>query len=220
MARPIHADAEATRKRILHAASGLFSEKGAASTSMREIAKHAEVSMATVHHYYGGKAELYLACVEAMYGEMRTLREELRGAFETTSDLDQIIDIGVRRGCRFARRHRPAVQLMTRIVLDTGGLEAAKREEFLLPFLDQGAALLSPLFPRSARHLRLTLLSINYLITRFTLNSERETALVVGLAEESTDEAQLAVEDYLIAATRDLLGMPHRKSKNDEGEGD
>ena len=80
MSRPIHADAEATRGRILTAARKLFSERGIGSTSMRMIAKEAGVSAAMVHHYFGSKVDLYQASVEGMYQELRELQAELRAA--------------------------------------------------------------------------------------------------------------------------------------------
>ena len=77
MARPIQADAAATRERILHAASDLFSDRGLARTTTREIAKASEVSLATVHHYFGGKADLYRACIGNMYAGLEALTDEL-----------------------------------------------------------------------------------------------------------------------------------------------
>jgi AcrR family transcriptional regulator len=212
MARPIAADAEATRRRILAAARALFSEHGLAETTMRQIASEADVSMATVHHYYGGKNDLYRACIEAMYVELSKLRSELEELFLTSRagdpSLGAFIDAAVRRSYAFAHAHRPIVQLMMRTILSTGELEADKRERYLLPFLDEGARVLAPLLGQSPLRVRMALLSLNHLIVRFTLAAPRELALVVDRPDASDEEAIRAVEDYLVALARDQLAVP------------
>ena len=70
MGRPIQANAAATRDRIRASAVQLFAVQGEAATSTREIARGAGVSLAMVNHYFGSKAGLYTACVDAMYEEL------------------------------------------------------------------------------------------------------------------------------------------------------
>lgn len=52
-----------TREKILAAARDLFAEKGFDGTSLRAIARAADVDPALVHHFYGGKDGVF---VEAM----------------------------------------------------------------------------------------------------------------------------------------------------------
>lgn len=199
MARPVQADPAVTRARILEAASALFADDGIAETSMRTIARAAGVSMATIHHYYGGKADLYAACVDAMYEELTALQGELDGALSRPlGDLRGLIDVAVRRAYAFARRHRATVRLMVRTVLDTGALPDDRRERHLRPFLDRGAALLAPLTGRDPMSVRLTLLSINHLITRYALGAPEELALVLLGRADATDEAERLVADHLV----------------------
>ena len=209
MARPIQANAAATQHRILVAASSLFSRAGLAPTTMREIARDANVTMATIHHYYGGKQALFAACVDAMYAEMETLGDEIEDALSGWSGsrgaLGEFIDEAVRRSYAFARRHRPAVQLMMRTVIDTGELDAEKRARYLLPNLERGAELLAPLLGVTTERVRVALLSINYLITRFALSTPRELALVTGNPDANADEAIRVVEEYLVSIARDQL---------------
>lgn len=215
MARPVQADAEATRRNILAAASALFSDKGVAPTTTRQIAKAAGVSLATVHHYFGGKNDLYRACVDAMYSELDGLRAEIESSLLEARDrgapLGELVETAVRRVWRFARRHRPAVQLMVRTVLDTGEMEPGKRERYLLPFLDQGTAFLAPVLGRPAFEVRCALLALNYMMTRFTLSSAAELAIALDMAGAPDDQVLGAVEDYLARRARaELTGEDPR----------
>ena len=55
---------EATREKILLAASSLFAEKGLLGTSAKDIAKKAEVSTGLMYHYYKTKEDMYNAIVD------------------------------------------------------------------------------------------------------------------------------------------------------------
>jgi AcrR family transcriptional regulator len=215
MARPVQADAEATRRNILAAATGLFSDKGLAPTTTREIARSAGVSLATVHHYFGGKNELYRACVDAMYTELDGLRAEIEASLLEArargAGIDELVEAAVRRVWRFARRHRPAIQLMVRTVLDTGEMERDKRERYLMPFLDQGTGFLAPLIDRPAFEVRCALLALNYLMTRFTLSSAAELAIALDMAGAPDDQVLGAVEDYLARRARAELTRGDRQ---------
>ncbi|MBD0742146.1 TetR family transcriptional regulator [Streptomyces sp. CBMA152] len=65
--RPPRAQAEAgpgARERILEAARAEFAQRGYDKTSVRGIAKAADVDAALVHHYFGTKDEVFEAAVE------------------------------------------------------------------------------------------------------------------------------------------------------------
>lgn len=204
MARPVGADAEATRARILGSASRLFSASGFGDTSMRDIASAAQVSLATVHHYFGGKDELYRACLDAMYEELQALRGELTAKLTEAASLRDIIEQAVRATFRFAREHRAAVQLSMRDVVDTGELPEERRTGMLLPFLDDGAALLSQMTGQAEAQVRLSLLSMNHLIARYALTTSRELQLITRVKGEP--RAELAIEDHLVSVALSLLG--------------
>jgi AcrR family transcriptional regulator len=53
-----------TRQAILEAARVDFAEQGYDGTSLRGIARRAEVDPALVHHYFGGKPQLFAAVME------------------------------------------------------------------------------------------------------------------------------------------------------------
>jgi AcrR family transcriptional regulator len=53
-----------TRQAILEAARGDFAEQGYDGTSLRGIARRAAVDPALVHHYFGGKPQLFAAVMD------------------------------------------------------------------------------------------------------------------------------------------------------------
>lgn len=201
MARPVNADSNATRMRILESATLLFSERGDRS-SVRDIAKGADVSLAMVHHYFGSKDDLYSACVEAMYEKLAELRAHLLGAVHPDS-VDSVLEQSVRAVFRFARAHLPTVRLLMRSVVTAGALDVERREGFLLPFLDQVSQLVAPSSGRSAEELRLPLQSLVFLHGRYAIADADELMLVTGTS--SSADAVRAVEDHLVATARRLL---------------
>ncbi len=62
-----NATTEAIRKRILESTIHLHSKKGIFGTSWKDIAHHADVSLATVYNYFPSLDELVPACGELMY---------------------------------------------------------------------------------------------------------------------------------------------------------
>lgn len=57
----VRSDGIEARERLLHAALGLFAEKGFSKTSTREIALAAGANIASISYYFGDKAGLYRA---------------------------------------------------------------------------------------------------------------------------------------------------------------
>jgi AcrR family transcriptional regulator len=54
------------REQILDAANALFSERGYDEVSIEDIASSAEVTRGLVHHYFGGRKEVYIALLERL----------------------------------------------------------------------------------------------------------------------------------------------------------
>jgi len=63
-------DAPTARDRILAAAREEFAERGFEKTSMRAIAKAADVDSALVHHYFGTKEQVFEASIEVAIGPL------------------------------------------------------------------------------------------------------------------------------------------------------
>lgn len=186
MARPANTDSSETRARILQAAATCFSSSGASGASTRQIARAAGVSLATLHHHFRGKEGLYAACVDAMYEEFSGVRLELMAA-EGASAAARIRD-AVRRSFVFACAHREAVRLTTIDAIERGRTEAKTRVDVLLPAIEEGAAALASFSGRDEADLRLALRSLSYLVVRYALTDPSELALILGLAEEGSDE--------------------------------
>ncbi len=68
-----------TRSQILRAASAVFAEVGYSEASIRGIAQRAEVDAALVHHYFDGKASLFIEAL-GLPGGMREVPAEPREA--------------------------------------------------------------------------------------------------------------------------------------------
>ena len=62
------ASSDKTRQRILTVAERLFARQGLGSTSLRAIAREADVSFALVSYHFGTKDDLYQAIFERRYG--------------------------------------------------------------------------------------------------------------------------------------------------------
>src|SRR6478735_1429077 len=60
------------RAQILDAANTLFAERGYEGVSIDDIAKEAGVTRGLIHHYFGGRKEVYIAMIE----RLETIREE------------------------------------------------------------------------------------------------------------------------------------------------
>ena len=54
------------RDQILDAANALFAERGYDEVTIEDVAKAAGVARGLVHHYFGGRREVYLALVERL----------------------------------------------------------------------------------------------------------------------------------------------------------
>lgn len=71
-----------TRAEILHEARTSFAEAGFAGTTVRGVARAAEVDPALVHHYFGSKADLFLAALEIPVDPRRVLSEVAEGGLD------------------------------------------------------------------------------------------------------------------------------------------
>ena len=215
MARPVQANAQATRLRVLEAACSLFAEQGLSLTTTRQIAKMSGVSLATMHHYFGCKAELYKACIDITYQDLATLADELEEAsrnLEGATDLRALLDMAIRRSYEFARRHRPSIRLLMRIILNKGEADPELRERYQMPLLERGVTLLAAATLRPVANVRITFLALHHLIVHFALSTTREIATVTGNPDATAEECFLLIEDYLVSMALTQLGIQGESS--------
>lgn len=212
MPRPVNADATATKARVLRAASRLFSDHGRHGGSIRAIAREADVSVATVHHYFGNKEALYAACVEEMYAAMVAMQGELASALAAGGDPRAQIDAAVRRGFAFVCEHTDAVRLQLRQVVDAGEIDEEQQARHRLPTLEAGVALLAEATGQPAAALRLPMLSLTHLMVRYAVASPADRARQVG-GGATPGEATEAIIAHLLAVAHALLPSPRATSR-------
>lgn len=224
MARPVNANADETRRRVLSSACQLFAQNGVRDTSIRQVAREAGVSLGAVHHYFGSKAELRRRCVATLYGALSTslhpvaevfdeALDELRAAGDTGAALETLLDRVIRDGFRFAREHDAALRLLMRGVAESGELDPEWRARAHLVFLDQTSRALAPMLGRPVAELRLLVQSVIALGMRYAVASPLELALMTGVAgadatavsDTQASEALARIADHLVAVGQALF---------------
>ena len=65
--RPSGSTGEITAPRILRVAMQVFGRRGYEATSMKEIAKAANLTVGSIYHYYPSKADLFIAAAGELY---------------------------------------------------------------------------------------------------------------------------------------------------------
>ena len=70
-------DAEASRARILAAATAEFARHGLSGARVDTIARRAKANKRMLYYYYGGKEALFLAVLEAAYARIRGEEQKL-----------------------------------------------------------------------------------------------------------------------------------------------
>ena len=212
MARPVHADADATRRRILESAVSLFADRGLDGASVRDVASGADVSLAMVSHYFGSKDDLYGACVAAMYEELLSMRADLERELDGRAPLDELFARAVTTTFRFARAHRTAVRLLMRAATATGEVAPPGRQ-LLLGAIDLIAGAVERRTGRPAADVRLPVQSLVFLVARYAAQDEGELAAVAGLPPRERRRAVEAVEAHLVGLALTLLTPRTRKAR-------
>lgn len=195
MSRPVDADPQVTRQRILDAAVALLGSEGATLTT-REVARRAQVSASTVHLHFGNNRGLLDACIDTIYYDgWREMASELQGLIASGERTEVIVERAVRTGFRYMRGHRHAARALERLVAEEGGLDRPRRVLAEEPVLAVAANVLGPRLSLSAREVRLRGKSIAIMVGRYSLMSD-ETAR--ALAQVGAEQDPFAIlEDHL-----------------------
>lgn len=67
----------ATKERILKAGLAEFGSKGYGGARTNVVAQRAKCNIRMIYHYFGGKQELYLACLDRVYSHIRQEEQKL-----------------------------------------------------------------------------------------------------------------------------------------------
>jgi AcrR family transcriptional regulator len=94
-------DPEGRRRQIVDAARTVFSEKPYNSVSMNDIARSAGVTRGLIHHYFGGKTQLFGAVVQSL-----AARAPAQVSASPEMPPDDVIALGVAAWLDFVAEHR------------------------------------------------------------------------------------------------------------------
>ncbi len=102
-------DAEATKRRILDAATAEFAGHGYGGARVDQIAEAARTNKRMLYYYYGSKEALFLATLEAAYDHIRAAERELH--LEELSPLEALEEL-VRFTWNYFVRHPEFMMLL------------------------------------------------------------------------------------------------------------
>lgn len=93
LGRPVGADGEQTRRRIMTAAMRCVAEVGYSKTTIREIARFADMTSGSLYHYFANKSELLTATAEEIENIVRPrLRAAAAGSGDVAAQLEAVLD--------------------------------------------------------------------------------------------------------------------------------
>lgn len=111
-----------TRERVLLAAEQLFADQGFDQTSLADVGRLAGVSRATPGYFFGSKAELYRAVLEACFQKVReAVRSGRERARATEAPPEAVLAGAVADYSAFLEQHPHFVRLMEREALAPSG---------------------------------------------------------------------------------------------------
>lgn len=151
LGRPVGADGEQTRRRIITAAMRCVAEVGYSQATIREIARAADMTSGSLYHYFANKSDLFSATGEEIE---RIVLPRLRAAVAHTDDvvdrLDAVLDESKRLIVDYpyltaflrAMRAQSTAQTGSKALRDVVSeiVEDARAQGRLSPETDAGAA--------------------------------------------------------------------------------
>jgi AcrR family transcriptional regulator len=201
MARPAHANAADTRRRLVDAAVTLFAHYGFAAASTRKLAALARVNIATLNHYFRSKRGLYDAAVDEVYRRLRRRAVEVMGGM-TLANVELLFE----KLYAIARAERDGVRLLVRQVLDHGRLTEHTEAKHFLPEIDKATRMTAELVGVAPAQARNAAVTLGYLLSRFVIQDDR--SLVTALGARSVKDAHARVVTTLATTARALFAAP------------
>ncbi len=202
---PRQRNSSATRARIMEAATVLLRTVGPEKFSVREVARHVELTVPAIHHYFDSRDGLLNAVVDVFYAEVENgakaiLTQILVEGSKGDASLSDILSRAALRGFRLARRNRMFMTWLTLDAVKKGHLDAHRQNETQLPFLKGCAAALAAQSTVSEVELRLRLHTIILTIARYAVIDEEELEEITG-APNAVD----LVERHIALLSQNLL---------------
>ena len=101
---------EATKAAILAAARIEFAERGLEGARVDKIAKRAKANKQLVYYYFGSKAGLYTAALEAAYADIRAHEQELDlRALSPREAMERLVDFSL----TYLDEHRDFIRMLS-----------------------------------------------------------------------------------------------------------
>ena len=122
--RSIRRDGELSRTRLLEAALQLFAEKGYERTSTREIAEASGSNLAAISYYFGDKAGLYRAVVDASMRLPTAIGRATEAPDATLDDFLRALYAGFLEPLKLGDVARQCMRLHMREMIEPTGLWA------------------------------------------------------------------------------------------------
>ena len=145
-----------TKARVIAAATELFAARGFHATTVRDIAGRARVNVASGHYHYGSKKALYVAVLRGQFAGIRALLRR-RGAAVTPAALRRLSRPALARlltarvqamlDMLLGPPPAPHAALMQREMCDPSEALPVIVSEFIVPMVDEMAAIVSQLAP-------------------------------------------------------------------------
>jgi len=181
--RPVGANGDRTRERVLRAAVEIFAREGLAGTSVRDVAHKARIRVSTLYHYFPSKAELYREVQNRVQHEVRELVISALGEGQNLRD-----GVGAAIGALFDffHEHRAYLELGYRAVTEPP-VRSAVEERFSERWLGLVEGVLKPAEARGEVRgvdLRLFMITVDALVHWHLLNAALYQRLVGGRLDD------------------------------------
>ena len=154
------ADARDTKARLVAAATELFAARGFHATTVRDIAGRAGVNVASGNYHYGSKKALYVEVLRAQFAGIRAQLQR-RGATVPPAALARLSRAALARllqarvqamlDLMVGPPAAPHAALMQREMCDPSEVLPLIVSEFIVPMVDETAAIVAHLAPGLGR---------------------------------------------------------------------
>lgn len=132
MTKEINHDID-NKENILLTAERVFAEKGFKGTTIREVAKQADIAPSLIYYYFKNKGVLYEAIFQHFFTQLDVLFEQ-----NLNTDLDRLSTVKalVFVAIDFATKHRNLMKILTREIIDSGRIGQKISQKYLSPIFD------------------------------------------------------------------------------------